>query len=89
MNCEDFVLNTQVIIYDENNFLSKIIFKKRQRYVTLEDDKNISNTSNKIDFEGDKNNEIKVWIKRNQKTLINKIKKYFNLISNINSIYLI
>ena len=49
-----------MIIYDENNFLSKIIFKKRQRYVTLEDDKNISNTSNKIDFEGDKNNETKV-----------------------------
>ena len=60
MNCEDIVLNTQVIIYDENNFLSKIIFKKRQRYVTLEDDKNISNTSNKIDFEGDKNNETNV-----------------------------
>ena len=56
MNCEDIILSTQVLIYDENNFISKIIFKKRQRYVTLEDDKTINNTNNKIDFEGDKNN---------------------------------
>jgi uncharacterized protein with PQ loop repeat len=55
MNCEDIVLNTQVIIYSEDNFIGKIIFRKKQRYVTLDDDRG-ANTSNKIDFDGDKNN---------------------------------
>ena len=60
MNCEDIVLSLQVLIYDENSFLAKIIFRRKQRYVTLDDDKNI-NTSNKIDFDGDKNSgEINV-----------------------------
>ena len=54
MNCEDIILSSQVLIYDENSFLSKFIFRRKQRYVTLEDDKN-TNSSNKIDFEGDKN----------------------------------
>ena len=60
MNCEDIFLSLQVLIYDENSFLAKIIFRRKQRYVTLDDDKNI-NTSNKIDFDGDKNSgEINV-----------------------------
>ena len=60
MNCEDIILSSQVLIYSENSFLAKFIFRKKQRYVTLEEDKNIT-TSNKIDFEGEKNSgEIKV-----------------------------
>ena len=35
-------------------FLARFIFRKKQRYVTLDDDKNIT-TSNKIVFEGEKN----------------------------------
>ena len=55
MNCEDIVLNTQVIIYSEDNFIGKIIFRKKLRYVNLDDDRG-TNSSNKIDFDGDKNN---------------------------------
>ena len=54
MNCEDIILSSQVLIYDENSFLARFIFRKKQRYVTLDDDKNIT-TSNKIVFEGEKN----------------------------------
>ena len=54
MNCEDIILNSQMIMYSENNFIGKYILRKKQRYVNLDDDKAISN-SNKIDFDGDKN----------------------------------
>jgi len=52
MNFEDVILNTQVIIYDENNFFYKI-FPKRLKYVNLDDEKSIEE-SNKIDFDTDK-----------------------------------
>ena len=53
MNCEDIILNSQMIIYSENNFIGKYILRKKHRYVNLDDDKAINN-SNKIDFDGDK-----------------------------------
>ena len=52
MNFEDVILNTQVIIYDENNFFYKI-FPKKLKYVNLDDEKSIEE-SNKIDFDTDK-----------------------------------
>ena len=54
MNCEDIVLSSQVLIYSENSFVEKYICRRKHKYVTLEEDKH-SNTSNKIDFAGDKN----------------------------------
>ena len=52
MNCEDIVLSSQVIIYSEDGIFSKI-FKKRYKYVNLEDVKKSSET-NKIDFDTEK-----------------------------------
>ncbi len=49
MNCEDIVLSSQVLIYSENSILNKI-FKKKNKYVNLEDVKKTSE-SNKIDFD--------------------------------------
>ena len=49
MNCEDIILSTQVLLYNENSFLNKI-FKRRNKYVNLDDVKN-SEESNKIDFD--------------------------------------
>ena len=49
MNCEDIILSTQVLLYNENSFLNKI-FKRRNKYVNLDDVKNIEE-SNKIDFD--------------------------------------
>jgi uncharacterized protein with PQ loop repeat len=49
MNCEDIVLSSQVLIYGENSILN-IIFKKKNKYVNLEDVKKTSE-SNKIDFD--------------------------------------
>ena len=54
MNCEDIILNSQMIIYSENNFVGKYILRRKQTYVNLDDDKAISN-SNKIDFDENKN----------------------------------
>jgi uncharacterized protein with PQ loop repeat len=52
MNCEDIVLSSQVLIYGENSILN-IIFKKKNKYVNLEDVKKTSE-SNKIDFDTEK-----------------------------------
>ena len=52
MNCEDIVLSSQVIIYSEDGIFSKI-FKRRYKYVNLEDAKKSSET-NKIDFDTEK-----------------------------------
>ena len=52
MNCEDIVLSSQVLIYGENSILNKI-FKKKNKYVNLEDVKK-TNESNKIDFDTEK-----------------------------------
>ena len=52
MNCEDIVLSSQVIIYSEDGIFSKI-FKRRYKYVNLEDVKKSSET-NKIDFDTEK-----------------------------------
>ena len=49
MNCEDIILSSQVLIYNENSILNKI-FKRRNKYVNLDDVKN-SEESNKIDFD--------------------------------------
>ena len=49
MNCEDIVLSSQVLIYGENSILNKI-FKKKNKYVNLEDVRKTSE-SNKIDFD--------------------------------------
>ena len=49
MNCEDIILSSQVLIYSENSILNKI-FKKKNKYVNLEDVKKTSE-SNKIDFD--------------------------------------
>lgn len=54
MNYEDVILSSQVLIYSKNNFIGKYIFRKKQRYVNL-DDVRTNNNSNKIDLEGDKN----------------------------------
>jgi uncharacterized protein with PQ loop repeat len=52
MNCEDIILSSQVLIYSENSILNKI-FKKKNKYVNLEDVKK-TNESNKIDFDTEK-----------------------------------
>ena len=52
MNCEDIILSSQVLIYSENSILNKI-FKKKNKYVNLEDVKKTSE-SNKIDFDTEK-----------------------------------
>jgi uncharacterized protein with PQ loop repeat len=49
INCEDIILITQMILYNENSFLNKL-FKRRNKYVNLDDVKN-SEESNKIDFD--------------------------------------
>ena len=52
MNCEDIILSTQVMIYDDNSFLNRIF--RKQKYVNLDEVKN-SDESNKIDFDTEKN----------------------------------
>ena len=49
MNCEDIILSAQVLLYNENSFLNKLL-KRRYKYVNLDDVKN-SEESNKIDFD--------------------------------------
>ena len=53
MNCEDIILSSQVMIYGENNILN-IIFRRKQKYVNLDEVKN-SKESNKLDFYTSKN----------------------------------
>lgn len=53
MNCEDVILSSQVIIYGEDNVLN-IIFRRKQKYVNLDEVKNTIET-NKIDFDTEKN----------------------------------
>ena len=53
MNCEDIILSSQVMIYGENNILN-IIFRRKQKYVNLDEVKN-SEESNKLDFYTSKN----------------------------------
>ena len=53
MNCEDIILSSKVMIYGENNILN-IIFRKKQKYVNLDEVKN-SKESNKLDFYTSKN----------------------------------
>ena len=53
MNCEDIILSSQVIIYGDNYFINKI-YKKRPKYVNLDEVKN--NTDfNRIDFDTETN----------------------------------
>ena len=53
MNCKDIILSSQVMIYGENNILN-IIFRRKQKYVNLDEVKN-SEESNKLDFYTSKN----------------------------------
>ena len=53
MNCEDVILSSQVIIYGEDNVLN-IIFRRKQKYVNLDEVRNTIET-NKIDFDTEKN----------------------------------
>ena len=53
MNCKDIILSSQVMIYGENNILN-IIFRKKQKYVNLDEVKN-TKESNKLDFYTSKN----------------------------------
>ena len=53
MNCEDIILNSQVIIYNENSFI-KNLFNGKPKYVNL-DQVNNCNESNKLDISDDNN----------------------------------
>ena len=53
MNCEDVILSSQVIIYGDDNVLN-IIFRRKQKYVNLDEVRNTIET-NKIDFDTEKN----------------------------------
>ena len=56
MNCEDIILSAQVLLYNENSFLNKLL-KRRYKYVNLDDVKN-SEESNKIDFDTTKYSRV-------------------------------
>ena len=49
MNCEDIILSSQVLFYNEDSFLNKI-FQKRPKYVNLDEVKD-SEQNNKLDFD--------------------------------------
>jgi uncharacterized protein with PQ loop repeat len=53
MNCEDIILSSQVLVYDENSFVNKI-FQRRTKYVNLDEVKS-SEESNKLDFDTNMN----------------------------------
>ena len=55
MNFEDIILSSQVIFYDENNYINKL-FQKKPKYVNLDDVNGCE--SNRIDFDTDKNSII-------------------------------
>ena len=50
INCEDIILSSQVLIYNDESFLYKI-YQKRPKYVNLDEVKS-SETNNKLDFDG-------------------------------------
>ena len=56
MNCEDIILSAQVLLYNENSFLNKLL-KRSYKYVNLDDVKN-SEESNKIDFDTTKYSRV-------------------------------
>jgi uncharacterized protein with PQ loop repeat len=49
MNCEDIILSSQVLFYNEDSFLNKV-FQKRPKYVNLDEVKD-SEQNNKLDFD--------------------------------------
>ena len=49
MNCEDIILSSQVLFYNEDSFLNKV-FQKRPKYVNLDEVKD-SEQHNKLDFD--------------------------------------
>ena len=49
MNCEDIILSSQVLFYNEDSFLNKV-FQKRPKYVNLDEVKN-NEENNKLDFD--------------------------------------
>ena len=57
-NCEDLVLSSQVIIYGESSFLSKV-FRKHYKYMSLSDSDKVGDSKNlineKIDFDIESN----------------------------------
>ena len=53
MNCEDIILSSQFLVYDENSFVNKI-FQRRTKYVNLDEVKS-SEESNKLDFDTNMN----------------------------------
>lgn len=53
MNCEDIILSSQFLVYDENYFVNKI-FQRRTKYVNLDEVKS-SEESNKLDFDTNMN----------------------------------
>ena len=55
MNLEDIILSSQVIYFDENNYINKL-FQGRPKYVNL-DEVRLSE-SNRIDFDTDKNSSV-------------------------------
>lgn len=55
MNLEDIILSSQVIYFDENNYINKL-FQGRPKYVNL-DEVRLSE-SNRIDFDTDKNSNV-------------------------------
>ena len=46
INCEDIMLTSQAILYDENSFINRIC-KGKPRYINLEE---YNNDSNRLDF---------------------------------------
>ena len=55
MNLEDIILSSQVIYFDENNYINKL-FQGRPKYVNLDEVK--LSESNRIDFDTDKNSSL-------------------------------
>ena len=55
MNLEDVILSSQVIYFDENNYINKL-FQGRPKYVNLDEVK--LSESNRIDFDTDKNSSL-------------------------------
>ena len=53
MNCEDIILSSQFLVYDENSFVNKI-FQRRTKYVNLDEVKS-NEESNKLDFDTNMN----------------------------------